>query len=1081
MATIADLELSQQGKDFIASMVKQGKIPDEDLDAMSTDVAKVSDSTKELLRNAVRGQFVTAPSGWESDSTLGKIRQKVAGSEAVSTVADYLQGTGLGQVLGNPDKYDITNMVTDPATIGSVAAQAIPVVGEAAMAAKGAAALSKVPMVRNIAGTVAETAMQTGKGIIGNVAARQAVTNEGVGQSIKSATGEELAGTALGAAVLPGFHAIQAIQGKGDLIQTPAALSEFVYNRLSKTFNDEKSDTFLGASRRLGLQPGTDYTLGMATEQGSGKLRKAEEFAAISQKVIKGSTSIEKAAESARARLQRSLYTQVVKQNPTRGASGMTLSTGEVVPFMSRPDAIEVGNAIEKAAVYQTLSDIQNKGIELPGNVIELINGRKYGEAVKALDKGVVNDAYTKARAKAAPLKVDREWATSYPGLSDARYQNIGSAIGQPYGTGSEQEAVRNIDRVINDYVIKNSDVAKRLGSETNPQYKIKAITVKDIFDARDELKAMPAMSGKAEAYRQTAISTMDDMLTELGHSSTKEYSDAVGAIRQAEATRAEYQGIVDKLKEIVPYDTKGVGSAVKELFQFDGQGSFRGIDLAKWNNFVNSYGNTPMGQNAIKMTKQHLADQIATEIAGRTSPDIKQGAFNITKSAEAINKVVGKYGERQIREILGPDFLQFVKDYQTVADHMSTLLKEAKATTSSGGDKSPLQQFRSLPILGLAMLTYYAPAGTAAVAVPSLGMGALMSKLYFSGLPKAVVTGEYVINKQALQSRAIMTRLTNGLFNSATELTDEDKQFIMSIMEPNNESDSNIGPVGAPSDPGSTIPTRGGNSKEEFQQYLNSIPNGGSQGTSGKTQSPDGFSQGMNQGVMNATTNTGDTAGLYGIGGSAKASGDTGVSSNYASEVSRTLVAGEEGLHTKVYKDGNGFRTVGFGFNMDAAGAEAEWKQSGIPESYTKVLAGKQQLSNESAVKLYDVKHAKAENIAKAVVKSYDSLQPNQQAALTSLAYQLGKAGLSAFKNTLNSLEKGDMQGVYNGLVNSKMGKTDSPIRTKIQALMLTQNMSPEQAEQYLLDTKQIKETQLRHTVKDPRITALLTGNKVA
>jgi GH24 family phage-related lysozyme (muramidase) len=182
---------------------------------------------------------------------------------------------------------------------------------------------------------------------------------------------------------------------------------------------------------------------------------------------------------------------------------------------------------------------------------------------------------------------------------------------------------------------------------------------------------------------------------------------------------------------------------------------------------------------------------------------------------------------------------------------------------------------------------------------------------------------------------------------------------------------------------------------------------------------------------------------------------------------VSQTFVVSEEGFLPKAYKDSLGITTIGYGFNLEQSNARDIIKRVKIPEKYELLLNGKQQLSQESARKLLDYKLNKSQKAAQKIVSGFDSLGENQKAALTSMAYHMGGEGLRKFQKTISYLEKGNSKAVENQILSSRMAR-QTPARAQRTALMLAYDLSPQEAEQSLLQQGRIKPTELKYAMVD-------------
>lgn len=162
-----------------------------------------------------------------------------------------------------------------------------------------------------------------------------------------------------------------------------------------------------------------------------------------------------------------------------------------------------------------------------------------------------------------------------------------------------------------------------------------------------------------------------------------------------------------------------------------------------------------------------------------------------------------------------------------------------------------------------------------------------------------------------------------------------------------------------------------------------------------------------------------------------------------------------EEGYKPRVYYDTRNNKTIGYGFNLDQPNAAAIIKRVKIPESFEALKNG-QPISESSANKLFDYTFNASQKAARRIVPSFDELGENQQAALTSMAFQMGSKALKGFKKTLRYLSEGNAKAVENQILNSLMAE-QTPARAKRTALMLAYNLSPQQAEAKLLQSGRI------------------------
>ncbi len=158
-----------------------------------------------------------------------------------------------------------------------------------------------------------------------------------------------------------------------------------------------------------------------------------------------------------------------------------------------------------------------------------------------------------------------------------------------------------------------------------------------------------------------------------------------------------------------------------------------------------------------------------------------------------------------------------------------------------------------------------------------------------------------------------------------------------------------------------------------------------------------------------------------------------------------------EEGFRTRVYKDTNGFRTVGIGFNMDAAGARRIWQQAGVKTGFNDVLEGRKTISKQESEALYSATKTSAVNGAKKLVKNYDKLGKHQQEALADMVFQLGETGALAFTRTRGLIEQGKFREAAQAMLQSRNAK-QTPNRVLRRAYMLENNVSLQEANDALI-----------------------------
>ncbi len=132
-------------------------------------------------------------------------------------------------------------------------------------------------------------------------------------------------------------------------------------------------------------------------------------------------------------------------------------------------------------------------------------------------------------------------------------------------------------------------------------------------------------------------------------------------------------------------------------------------------------------------------------------------------------------------------------------------------------------------------------------------------------------------------------------------------------------------------------------------------------------------------------------------------------------------LVKKHEGCRLFVYKDSLGIPTIGWGFNLQRAGAkEALAKADAV---LANVLAGAP-LTQYQADKLLAADLLAATSDVKRICPAFATLDPQAQAVLVDLSFNLGVATLATFKNTLAAFARKDYSAAADGLEKSLWAK---------------------------------------------------------
>jgi len=121
------------------------------------------------------------------------------------------------------------------------------------------------------------------------------------------------------------------------------------------------------------------------------------------------------------------------------------------------------------------------------------------------------------------------------------------------------------------------------------------------------------------------------------------------------------------------------------------------------------------------------------------------------------------------------------------------------------------------------------------------------------------------------------------------------------------------------------------------------------------------------------------------------------------------------EGWVPNIYEDSEGYKTIGWGFNIDD---EAIAKL--LPKD---VLSGKRKLTKEEATPIFTKLYANAKQDAINFVGEdvFSQLDPVRQNVLIDMSYNLGADKLGGFKELRKALQSGDYKKAAYEMKNSK------------------------------------------------------------
>ena len=131
------------------------------------------------------------------------------------------------------------------------------------------------------------------------------------------------------------------------------------------------------------------------------------------------------------------------------------------------------------------------------------------------------------------------------------------------------------------------------------------------------------------------------------------------------------------------------------------------------------------------------------------------------------------------------------------------------------------------------------------------------------------------------------------------------------------------------------------------------------------------------------------------------------------------------EGVQNKAYTDTRGNTTIGVGYKLSGTNKEQATKDlTAVGADPAKVMSGEAELTDNQVKNLFNISHIRATTGAKQVVKNYATLPKPAQEALVELTFNLGKAGLSDFKETIKLIEQNKLKEASKELLDSKWAK---------------------------------------------------------
>jgi len=115
------------------------------------------------------------------------------------------------------------------------------------------------------------------------------------------------------------------------------------------------------------------------------------------------------------------------------------------------------------------------------------------------------------------------------------------------------------------------------------------------------------------------------------------------------------------------------------------------------------------------------------------------------------------------------------------------------------------------------------------------------------------------------------------------------------------------------------------------------------------------------------------------------------------------------EGRRNQAYTDTMGHPTVGVGFNLDAAGAQAAIAALGL--NYNQVVAGTQLLTDDQIDTLLGQTVNQAVSDSQTAVSTFNSVPGDRQIVIVDMLFNLGLTKFSKFVQTIEAINAQDWQ----------------------------------------------------------------------
>lgn len=132
-------------------------------------------------------------------------------------------------------------------------------------------------------------------------------------------------------------------------------------------------------------------------------------------------------------------------------------------------------------------------------------------------------------------------------------------------------------------------------------------------------------------------------------------------------------------------------------------------------------------------------------------------------------------------------------------------------------------------------------------------------------------------------------------------------------------------------------------------------------------------------------------------------------------------MIALNEGVKPKVYKDSKGHRTIGIGINLEDGGNRRILKKEGI--DINELFNGRA-LSDKEIKTLYNYSLTQAFNDAQKFDKNFAKRPENVKKAIVDMSFNLGLTKLNKFKKMREGLEVDDYSKAADEMVDSEWYK---------------------------------------------------------